>query len=137
MASILAKGPHLLASLFGVRPTPGSGSPTPAAQGRSRPSNSHNSQEEASALEFHPPEQLSAVHQEPFRHRDVEKETVELDQPADSTSQMPSSDETDSATQKINGFSSSGKYSLIRDVIIRAEFISDKQTKVEQDQIVL
>lgn len=128
MAGILAKGPLFLGSLFGVRPTPGSGT-TPAGNESGIDSETQIPDAADSAIESQIPEHSRDQHQEPVKHRDVGKATEGLHQ---SQNLQPPNEETDKHTEHTSGFSSSGKYSLIRDVIVRAEFISDKQTKVSE-----
>lgn len=122
MASLLAKGPLFLGSLFGVRPTPGSGI-TPAGN----ESGTENDTQISEALESQVPEHSKGQRQKHVKHEDVGKANEGRHQSHDL---QPSADQTDKHTEHTSGFSSSGKYNLIRDVIVRAEFISDRQTKV-------
>lgn len=121
MASILAKGPLFLGSLFGVRPAPGSGT-TPGGHESGSDNDTQISEAAESALESQTPEHSKG---RPQKHvgnvNEIRHQSHHL---------QPSVDETDKHTEHTSGFSSSGKYNLIRDVIVRAEFISDRQTKV-------
>ncbi|KAK9866093.1 hypothetical protein WJX84_001319 [Apatococcus fuscideae] len=126
MASFLAKGPHWLASLFGTTPPPRSSYVGTGLANEHIQDESTTRKGTAQDAQHH-----ESVDDEPARPGDFEEGLEALGPHPPEPECAPIDDEQHPSTkmQKSSGFSSSGRYDLFGDVIIRAEFISDKQTK--------